>query len=110
MVDLEPLHLLLDVFGRGQERRHGDERTQRFGYSAAKVEARQRSWANEKRDPSIDKRHTPVNRGNGAENREHCELNRAEAQPGKGRQRNRQNDRGRGHDRRSVSIEISVLP
>ena len=78
MVDLEPLHLFLDVFGRGQERRHGDERAQRFGNPAAKLEARQRNRANEKRDPSVDKRHARVNRANGAENRECCELNRAE--------------------------------
>ena len=30
MVDLEPLHLLRDVFGRRQKRRHGDKRAQRF--------------------------------------------------------------------------------
>ena len=110
MVDLEPLHLLRDVFGRGQERRHGDERAQRFGNPAAKLEARQRNRANEKRDPSVDKRHARVNRGNGAENREYCELNWAEAQPGEGDQRRRQNDRGRGHDRRGVSVEIQSLP
>ena len=65
-----------------------------------------RNRANEKRDPSVDKRHARVNRGNGAENREYCELNRAEAQLGEGDQRRRQNDRGRGHDRGGVSVEI----
>ena len=38
-----------------------------------------------------------------AANREHCDLNRAEAHPSKRGQRNRQNDRGHGHDRRGVS-------
>ena len=41
MMDLEPLHLLRDVFGRGQQRRHGDERAQRFGNAVAKLQARQ---------------------------------------------------------------------
>ena len=54
MMDLEPLHLFLDVFGRGQERRHRDERAQRFGNPAAKLEARKRNWANEKCDPAIN--------------------------------------------------------
>ena len=75
MVDLEPLHLLRDVFRRGQERRHGDQRTQRFGNAVAKIETRQRDRANEKRDPAIDERHTRVDRGDRAENREYCELN-----------------------------------
>ena len=110
MVDLEPLHLFRDVFGRGQERGHGDERAQRFGNPAAKLEARQRNRANEKRDPSIDKRHARVNRANGAENREHCELSRAEAQPGEGDQRRGQNDRRRDHDRGDVERRNSVLP
>ena len=110
MVDLEPLHLLRDVFGRGQERRHGDERAQRFGNPAAKLEARQRNRANEKRHPSIDKRHARVNRANGAENREHCELSRAEAQPGEGDQRRGQNDRGRRPGSRSMKRRNSVLP
>ena len=106
MVDLEPLHLFRDVFGRGQERGHDDERAQRFGNPNAKLEARQRNRANEKRDPAIDKRHARVNRANGAENREHCELSRAEAQPGEGDQRRGQNDRRRHQDRGDESVEI----
>ncbi|MGO4869415.1 MAG: hypothetical protein ACLPGW_02220, partial [Roseiarcus sp.] len=106
MVDLEPLHLLRDVFGRGQERGHGDERAQRFGHPAAKLEARQRNRANEARDPSVDKRHARVNRANRAENREYCELSWAEAQPGEANQRRGQNDRGRDHNRGDVSVEI----
>src|SRR5208283_3299932 len=106
MVDLKPLHLLRDLFGRGQERGHGDERAQRFGNPAAKLEARERNWANETRDPSVDKRHARVNRANGAESREHCELSWAKAQPGEGDQRRGQNDRGRDHDRGDVSVEI----
>ena len=40
-----------------KQRRHGDDRAQRFGHAAAKLEARQRNRVNEKRDPSVDKRH-----------------------------------------------------
>ena len=65
-----------------------------------------RNRANEERDPSVDKRHARVNRANGAKSREFCELSRAEPQLGEGDQRHRQNDRGRGHDRRGVSVEF----
>ena len=70
MVDLEPFHLLRDVLGRRQKRRHGDKRAQRFRNAVAKIEARQRDRAHEKRDPPIDERHTRVDRGDRAENRE----------------------------------------
>src|SRR5580704_4337948 len=106
MVDLEPLHLLRDIFGRGQERRHRDERAQRFGNPAAKLETRQRNRANEERDRSVDKRHARIDRGNGAENREYRELTWAEAQLREGDQWRRQNDRGRGQDRGYVNVEI----
>ena len=76
MMDLEPLDLLRDVFGRRQERRHGDKRAQRFGNAVAKFEARQREpGATKSVTPRLTSATPDIDRGNGAENREHCELN-----------------------------------
>ena len=50
MMDLEPLHQLRDVFPRGQHRRHGDDRAQRFRHAVAQRQPRQRDRADEQRD------------------------------------------------------------
>ena len=43
MMDFQPLDLLLDVFGRGQKRRHGDQRAQMRGNAIRKLQARQQN-------------------------------------------------------------------
>ena len=70
VVDLEPADLLLDVFERGQQRRHGDEGAQVRGDSATQLERRQQGGAETSGDDVVDDRNGHVDRRDESQNPE----------------------------------------
>ncbi len=73
MVDFQPLDLLLDGVGRGQKRRHGDERAQMRGNAVGQLQGRQKIGVEAEADGAIDQRDRGVNGGDRAKRRENAE-------------------------------------